>query len=137
MLPPCLTGWTDGDTRCRSARNQSVICLLPGLMAALITAVAPETSNTRNRSLPARLIPPIRCLPPVERSFGVRPAQAARWRPDSLARYTPKHWPWIGLLVTSRPAPVRRSSRVVRQAIGDALPPKHHYPSGSSRILIV
>jgi hypothetical protein len=30
-----------------------------------------------------RLMPPIRCSPPVERSFGVRPAQAARWRPDS------------------------------------------------------
>jgi hypothetical protein len=45
--------------------------------------VAPETSKTRNRSLPPRLMPPIRCLPPVERSFGVRPAQAARWRPDS------------------------------------------------------
>src|ERR1700722_11388601 len=28
-------------------------------------------------------MPPMRCLPPVERSFGVRPAQAARWRPDS------------------------------------------------------
>ena len=69
--------------RSSSARNQSVICRLPGLMAALITEVAPETSNTRSRSLPARLMPPIRCLPPVERSFGVRPAQAARWRPDS------------------------------------------------------
>ena len=69
--------------RSSSARNQSVICRLPGRMAALITEVAPETSRTRNRSLPARLMPPIRCLPPVECSFGVRPAQAARWRPDS------------------------------------------------------
>ena len=54
-------------------------------MAALITEVAPATSKTRNRSLPARLIPAIRCFPPVDRSFGVRPAQAARWRPDSNA----------------------------------------------------
>ena len=69
--------------RSSSARNHSVICWLPGFMAALITAVAPETSRTRSRSLPARLMPPIRCLPPVERSFGVRPAHAARWRPDS------------------------------------------------------
>ena len=41
--------------------------------------------QTRNRSLPARLMPPMRCLPPVECSFGVRPTQAARWRPDSNA----------------------------------------------------
>jgi hypothetical protein len=47
-------------------------------MAALITEVAPVTSKTRSRSLPARLMPPIRCFPPVECSFGVSPAQAAR-----------------------------------------------------------
>ena len=52
------------------ATSPSSACC-PASWRALITAVAPETSNTRNRSLPARLIPPIRCLPPVERSFGV------------------------------------------------------------------
>ena len=35
----------------------------------------------------------------------------------ALAHHTPKHWPWIGLLVTSGPAPVRRSS--ARGASGD------------------
>jgi HSP20 family molecular chaperone IbpA len=49
-----------------------------GFIAALITDVAPVTSRTRTRSLPARLMPPIRCFPAVECSCGVRPAQAAR-----------------------------------------------------------
>jgi hypothetical protein len=56
---------------------------------------------------------------------------------SALAHHTPKHRPWIGLLVTSRPAQFGVRPRVVRQAIGDALPPKHRYPSGSSRSLIV
>jgi hypothetical protein len=42
--------------RSSKARNQSVICRLPGFIAALITEVAPETNNVRRRSLPARLI---------------------------------------------------------------------------------
>jgi hypothetical protein len=46
--------------------------------AALITDMAPETSKARSRSLPARLMRPMRGLPPVECSFGVRPTQAAR-----------------------------------------------------------
>src|ERR1700712_4479082 len=64
--------------RCSSFSNHSLACLLPGLSANRMTAVAPITSNWRNRSLPARLMPPMRCLPPVECSFGVRPIQAAR-----------------------------------------------------------
>jgi len=53
----------------------------PGL-ACWITAMAPSTSNCRRRSSPARLMPPSRCLPPVERCCGTRPSQAAKWRPD-------------------------------------------------------
>ena len=68
-------------TRRSIARNQSVICLLSGCMAALITEVASVTSRARNRSLPALLIPPIRCLPAVECSFGARLIQAARGAP--------------------------------------------------------
>src|SRR5271166_5399638 len=64
--------------RCSRFSSHSLACLLPGLSANLITAVAPVTSNWRNRSLPARLMPPMRCLPAVECSFGVRPIQAAR-----------------------------------------------------------
>ena len=62
--------------RASSFTSHSVACLFPGRTANRITAVAPVTSNRRNRSLPARLIPPMRCLPPVECSFGVRPIQA-------------------------------------------------------------
>ena len=51
---------------------------LPGRMAALMPEVAPETNKARRRSLPARLMRPIRCFPPVECSFGVSPIQAAR-----------------------------------------------------------
>jgi len=78
ILLASATAATLRGLRCNRARNQSVICLLPGRTAAWITEVAPMTSRTRNRSLPARLMPPIRCLPPVECSFGVSPTQAAR-----------------------------------------------------------
>ena len=56
--------------------------LLPGL-ATRMTDMAPTNSNCLSLSLPALLILPRRCLPPVECSFGVRPSQAAKWRPDS------------------------------------------------------
>jgi hypothetical protein len=56
--------------------------LLPGL-AKRMTDMAPTNSNCRNLSLPALLILPMRCLPPVECSFGVRPNHAAKWRPDA------------------------------------------------------
>jgi hypothetical protein len=62
--------------------NQADPNLLPGF-ATRITAVAPTTSNCRNRPLPAFVILPKRGLPPVECSRGVRPNQAAKWRPDS------------------------------------------------------
>jgi hypothetical protein len=45
--------------------------VLPGL-AYRITAIAPTTSNCRSLSLPALLILPKRCLPPVECSLDVR-----------------------------------------------------------------
>jgi hypothetical protein len=51
-----------------------------------MTEVAPSTSNWRSRSLPWRLIPPKRCLPPLEFSLGVNPSQAAKCRPDLKAR---------------------------------------------------
>jgi hypothetical protein len=47
-----------------SARSQSVMCRLPGFKAALMIEVAPDTRRLRNRSWPARLIPPFAvCLP--------------------------------------------------------------------------
>src|SRR5208283_2564125 len=85
FLLASATATTFRGLRKNRARNHSVINLLLGFLAALITEVAPVTSKTRKRSLPARLIPPIRCFPPVECSVGVRPAQAARCRPDSNA----------------------------------------------------
>ena len=45
--------------------------LLPGL-AKRMTDTAPTNSNWRNLSLPALLILPRRCLPPVECSLGVK-----------------------------------------------------------------
>jgi hypothetical protein len=48
----------------------------PGL-ASRTTAVAPSTSNVRNRSLPWREIPPSRVLPPVECCLGVSPVRKA------------------------------------------------------------
>src|SRR5271170_17457 len=56
--------------------------LLPGL-ANRMTDIAPTTSNCRNRSLPALLMPPMRCLPPVDFSFGVNPIQAEKCRPEA------------------------------------------------------
>src|SRR3984957_9625563 len=56
--------------------------LLPGL-AQRMTDMAPTNNNCRILSLPALLILPMRCLPPVECSFGVRPSQAAKCRPDA------------------------------------------------------
>jgi hypothetical protein len=41
-----------------SFSSHSLACLLPGLVANRITAVAPVTNNRRNRSFPARLMPP-------------------------------------------------------------------------------
>jgi hypothetical protein len=60
---------------------QGVALRLPGL-ATRITAVAPTTSKRRSPSLPARLIPPSRWLPPLECSRGVNPSQTARCRPE-------------------------------------------------------
>src|SRR6266568_5557652 len=53
----------------------------PGL-ANWITVVAPSTKRRRRLSSPCRLIRPGRDRPPVEFSFGVRPSQAAKWRPE-------------------------------------------------------
>jgi hypothetical protein len=55
--------------RSSNASNQGEAVLLPDL-AQRTTAMAPTTSNCRNRSLPARLMPLRRWRPPVERSFG-------------------------------------------------------------------
>ena len=44
----------------------------PATQLALVIEAAPDDE------LPARLIPPMRCFPPVECSFGVNPIQAAR-----------------------------------------------------------
>src|ERR1700674_4158178 len=68
--------------RSSNCKSHAEADLLPGL-AKRTTDVAPTTSNCRNLSLPALLILPIRCLPPVECSFGVRPSQAAKCRPDA------------------------------------------------------
>jgi hypothetical protein len=48
-----------------------------------MTEMAPTNSNCRSLSLPALLILPRRCLPPVERSFGVKPNQAAKCRAET------------------------------------------------------
>ena len=55
---------------------------LPLRRACWITEVAPTTSTLRNASSPARVITPSLTLPAVEWSFGVKPIQAANWRPD-------------------------------------------------------
>src|SRR5258708_5879711 len=57
---------------------------LPGL-AKRITAVAPSTNNLRSAASPCRLIAPSRRRPPDEFSFGTRPSQAAKWRPERNA----------------------------------------------------
>src|SRR5918912_4475506 len=59
--------------------SQGLAASLVGL-AWRITAIAPATSSWRSRSLPARLMPPRRWPPPVDRSLRVRPSQAAKWR---------------------------------------------------------
>src|ERR1700733_7812923 len=94
--------------RASSFTSHSVACLFCGRKANRITAVAPVTNNRRNRSLPARLMPPKRCLPPVECSFGVRPIQAARWRPDlnaagsiSIANVSAMITPMPGMVASS------------------------------------
>ena len=61
----------------RPAQSQQPAEVLPGL-ACRITVVAPSTNNWRNRSSPARLMPPRRVLPPVECSRGVNPSLARR-----------------------------------------------------------
>src|SRR3954469_16396110 len=68
--------------RSSSPSSQGLAALLVGL-AWRITAIAPTTSSWRSRSLPARLMPPRRWRPPVDRSRGVKPSQAAKWRADS------------------------------------------------------
>ena len=67
----------------RSDGAVSTVSCFVALPAARITAVAPATRRRRSLSLPARLMPPNRCLPSVECSLGVNPAEATRWRPDS------------------------------------------------------
>src|SRR5438128_7032447 len=52
-------------------------------LACWMTAVAPSTSNCRSRSSPARLMPPRRCRPAVERSRGTSPSQAAKCRAEA------------------------------------------------------
>src|SRR5271170_6984061 len=46
------------------------------------SAVAPMTSSRRRYLSPILLIRPRRSLPPLEFWSGVRPSQAANWRPD-------------------------------------------------------
>ena len=72
--------------------NHAEAIRLPGL-ATLMTAIAPTTSNWRSRSLPALLIFPSRCLPPLDRSFGVKPSHAAKCRPEAK---------WVALTVSAR-----------------------------------
>jgi hypothetical protein len=67
------------------ARNQSVICRLLGFMAALITEVAPVTSKTRNRSLPAQLIPPHPLLPAGRMFLWCQTGPGGEMRADSNA----------------------------------------------------
>jgi hypothetical protein len=50
---------------------------------------APTTSTLRNPSSPARVMPPSLILPAVEWSFGVKPIQAANWRPDRNSAGSP------------------------------------------------
>jgi hypothetical protein len=78
ILLASATATTFFGRRASIASSQGVASRRPGLPAAVITDMAPFTSNARSRSLPARLIPPMRCLPPVACSCGVNPSQAAR-----------------------------------------------------------
>ncbi len=68
-------------SRAPSARARA----FPALLTWWITAVAPKTKATQASS-PARVIIPSRCLPAVEWSFGVKPIQAAKSRPERKAR---------------------------------------------------
>jgi hypothetical protein len=58
--------------------NSQVDAVLRPDLAKRITAMAPTTSNCRSLSLPALLMLPRRCLPPVEYSRGVNPSHAAK-----------------------------------------------------------
>src|SRR5215467_13368269 len=52
------------------------------LLTTFRSDVAPSTSNFLMYRLPAFVMAPRDCLPPVEFCRGVRPSQAAKWRPD-------------------------------------------------------
>src|SRR5271165_5073300 len=67
ILLASATATTFRGLRRSRARNHSVINLLPGLLAALITEVAPVTSRTRKRSLPST--DPAHPLLPAGRMF--------------------------------------------------------------------
>lgn len=83
MRLPCrATAASLRGLRSSSCKSHAEADWLPGL-AKRMTDMAPTNSNCRNLSLPALLILPRRCLPPVECSFGVRPSQAAKCRPDA------------------------------------------------------
>ena len=75
--PPPASAACASAARAARAKDGHGLCF-----ACWITAVAPATSTLRKLSSPARVILPSRVLPAVEWSFGVRPIQAAKCRPD-------------------------------------------------------
>jgi hypothetical protein len=97
----------------------------------------PVTNNRRNRSLPVRLMPPRRCLPPVECSFGVRPIPAARWRPDLDADSQRRSWGGDGMigsgLMTGSATAVRGHVSRARVATASRAP----LPGNSERTEVV
>src|SRR5713101_5173540 len=97
VLLASATAANFGDLRLRSWVSQGDG--LPPRWACWITVVAPTTSTLRNPSSPTRVIPPSLILPAVEWSFGVKPIQAANWRPDRNSSGS-------GVFIVSNTAPI-------------------------------
>ena len=99
----CLASWIDRShhllllwQKKKKGTSHGITGWLVPRLVRQMTAVAPTTSRLRSVSSPARVIRPSLVLPAVEWSFGVRPSQAAKWRPERKA------YGWASSLPASR-----------------------------------